>query len=100
VPETKVERVKLVEMTEARNKDLRADDLDYVLAATEEKIKFDTKFPSWTSWVRSPSPAPKFSFKKSPTREFVFFGFLVKYSAQVTKGTEYLRCHVRAPQSN
>jgi hypothetical protein len=46
VPKTKVERVKLVEITRARKKNLRAEDGDYILAATEENIKFNTKFPS------------------------------------------------------
>jgi hypothetical protein len=67
VPKTKVERVKPVEITKAHKKDSRAENGGQVLAATEENIKFDTKFPSWTSRVRSPSPAPKFSCKNPQT---------------------------------
>jgi hypothetical protein len=61
VPKTKVECVKLVEITEAWKKALRAENGDYVLTVAQENIKFDRKFPSWTSRVRSPSPAPNLS---------------------------------------
>jgi len=61
VPKTKVERAKLVEITEDRRKLLVVENFDYPLATIHKNINFDTKFPSWTSRVRSPSPAPKFS---------------------------------------
>jgi len=73
VPRTKADESKLVEITEARKKALRAGVGDEVLAVTEENSKFGTKFPSWTSPVRPRSPAPKF-LRKINYFQVRFFG--------------------------
>jgi len=57
---TKVDESKVVEINEDRKKVLMAENIDKILRVKEQTINFNRKFPSWTLWVRPPSPAPKF----------------------------------------